>query len=205
MQICNPEIGEYTAACNLQSGRMIIAASVRRKVLVTAVAAGAFVSLYEVTMLDSQHALWGRGREAAEARPPAPGARLTFTATAYCKGLVTRAGVAAQAGVAASDPTLLPLGSIVELNEREERYNGIYSIVDTGPAVQGREIDIYMWSCNEALKFGRRPVRLTVLRLGWDPKATTPSFMQRLLRRPEPARAPESLPAARKPAIPPGA
>jgi 3D (Asp-Asp-Asp) domain-containing protein len=184
---------------------MIIAASVRRKVLVTAVAAGAFVSLYEVTMLDSQHALWGPGREAAEARPPAPGARLTFTATAYCKGLVTRAGVAAQAGVAASDPTLLPLGSIVELNNREERYNGIYSIVDTGPAVQGREIDIYMWSCNEALKFGRRPVRLTVLRLGWDPKATTPSFMERLLRRPEPARAPESLPAPPKPAIPPGA
>jgi 3D (Asp-Asp-Asp) domain-containing protein len=184
---------------------MIIAASVRRKVLVTAVAAGAFVSLYEVTMLDSQHALWGPGREAAEARPPAPGARLTFTATAYCKGLVTRAGVAAQAGVAASDPTLLPLGSIVELNNREERYNGIYSIVDTGPAVQGREIDIYMWSCNEALKFGRRPVRLTVLRLGWDPKATTPSFMERLLRRPEPALAPESLPAPPKPAIPPGA
>ena len=40
-----------------------------------------------------------------------------------------------------------------------------------------------MWSCHEALKFGRRPVRLTVLRLGWNPKATTPSFMDRLFRR----------------------
>jgi hypothetical protein len=55
--------------------------------------------------------------------------------------------------------------------------------MDTGPAIQGREIDLYMWSCNEALAFGRRTVRLTVLRLGWNPKATTPTFMDRLLRR----------------------
>ena len=154
-------------------------------------------------MLDSQHSPWGAGREAVEARPPAPGARLPFTATAYCKGLVTRAGVTAQAGVAASDPTLLPLGSIVELNNDDERYDGIYSVVDTGPAVQGREIDIYMWSCHEALKFGRRPVRLTVLRLGWDPKATTPSFMQRLFRHPEPARAPTPQRSLPPPSIPP--
>ena len=43
-----------------------------------------------------------------------------------------------------------------------------------------------MWSCNEALQFGRRPIRLTVLRLGWNPKATTPSFFDRLFKRPEP-------------------
>lgn len=184
---------------------VIIAASVWRKVLVTAVAAGAFVSLYEVTMLDSQPAFWNPGSDTAQARPPAPGARLAFTATAYCKGQVTRAGVAAQAGVAASDPTLLPLGSIVELNNTDERYDGIYSVVDTGPAVQGREIDIYMWSCHEALKFGRRPVRLTVLRLGWDPKATTPNFMQRLFRRPDPAKAREPLPSSTPPTLPPDA
>jgi hypothetical protein len=29
--------------------------------------------------------------------------------------------------------------------------------MDTGPAVQGREIDIYMWNCGEALDF-RAPV-----------------------------------------------
>ena len=180
---------------------MIIAASLRRKALVTAVAAVSFVSLYEVTMLDS-HAPWGPGA-VIDARPPAPGARLPFTATAYCKGLVTAAGVAAQSGVAASDPTLLPLGSIVELDADNERYDGIYSVVDTGPAVQGREIDIYMWSCHEALKFGRRPVRVTVMRLGWNPKATTPSFMQRLFRRYEPTREPDPLPSRLLPIIPP--
>ncbi len=125
-------------------------------------------------MLDSL-APWGPGA-VIDARPPAPGARLAFTATAYCKGQVTAAGVAAQSGVAASDPTLLPLGSIVELDSDNERYDGIYSIVDTGPAVQGREIDLYMWSCHDALKFGRQEVRLTVLRLGLESKSDDPKL-----------------------------
>ncbi len=44
-----------------------------------------------------------------------------------------------------------------------------------------------MWSCNEALKFGRKPVHITVLRLGWNPHQTTPTFMERIFRRAEPA------------------
>jgi len=180
---------------------MILGASHWRKLLVTAVAAVGFVSLYEVTMLDPQHAPWG-GSSVPDATPPAPGARLAFTATAYCKGLVTAAGVAAQTGVAASDPAMLPLGSIVQVDVSDANYDGIYSIVDTGPAVQGREIDIYMWSCHEALRFGRRPVRVTVLRLGWNPKATTPSFMRRLFRRPDPAPGEAPLPSRPLPILP---
>jgi hypothetical protein len=38
-----------------------------------------------------------------------------------------------------------------------------------------------MWSCYEALDFGRRPIHLTVVRLGWNPKATAPKLMDRLL------------------------
>ena len=100
---------------------------------------------------------------------PAPGARLAFNATAYCKGVTTTSGVAAQTGVAAADPQLLPVGSVVEIDSIEPRYNGIYTIMDTGPSMQGRQVDIYMWSCDEALRFGRRPIRLVVLRLGWNP------------------------------------
>jgi hypothetical protein len=59
-------------------------------------------------------------------------------------------------------------------------------VLDTGPAIQGREVDVYMWSCNEALQFGRKPIHLTVLRLGWNPRATTPSFFDRIFKRPEP-------------------
>ena len=162
----------------------MLARSIRRKLLVSAVAALGFVWLYEVTMLDSQNFPWLRAVGAeATAPPPGVGMKLSFAATAYCKGLVTAAGVAAQSGVAAADPTLLPLGSIVQIDAPESQWDGIYSILDTGPAVQGREVDLYMWSCHEALKFGRRPVHLTVVRLGWNPKATTPSFMDRFFKR----------------------
>src|SRR5687768_17214487 len=160
---------------------MILVGSVRRKVIASLLAAVGFVLLYEATMLDSQNLPWLQpvGAESATTHPSAPGVRMPFRATAYCKGLVTAAGVAAQTGVAAADPSLLPLGSVVQVDAPETKYDGIYSVVDTGPAVQGRLIDIYMWSCHEALKFGRRPVHLTVLRLGWKPHATTQTFMDR--------------------------
>jgi 3D (Asp-Asp-Asp) domain-containing protein len=179
---------------------MILARSLRRKALVTAIAACGFVALYEVTMLDSQNLPWLRPATAESTASPVPGARLSFSATAYCKGLVTSAGVAAQAGVAAADPAVLPIGSVVQIGAPELRYNGIYSILDTGPTVQGRQVDLYMWSCNEALRFGRRPIRLTVLRLGWDPQATAPSLADRLFRRPEASRQPVPLPSRPFPA-----
>jgi 3D (Asp-Asp-Asp) domain-containing protein len=163
---------------------MIIARSLWRKAVVTAVAAGGFVSLYETTTLDSKYAARLVVPHDASALPT-PGARLAFTATAYCKGITTTAGVPVQSGIAASDPALLPVGSVIELDSRQSRYSGIYTVMDTGPAVQGREVDVYMWSCNEALQFGRQPVKVTVLRLGWNPKATTPGFMDRLFTRPE--------------------
>lgn len=164
---------------------MRIAGSLWRKAALTAVAVTAFVGLYEVTMLDSQYAAL---RETTAS--PAPGARLVFTATAYCKGVTTASGVAAQTGVAAADPQLLPVGSVVQVDSNEASHSGIYTVMDTGPSVQGRLIDIYMWNCNEALLFGRRPIHLLVLRLGWNPQATSPTFMGRLFRRAAPVTAP---------------
>ena len=60
--------------------------------------------------------------------------------------------------------------------------------MDTGPKVQGRHLDLYVWSCHEALAFGRRRIEVTVLRLGWDPRASSPSLIDRLFRRREVAR-----------------
>ena len=174
---------------------MLLARSFWWKALVTAIAAVAFVWLFETTMRDSRYVTLPLSLIEAgfdPTAPPAPGARLAFAATAYCKGLVTSSGVSAQSGVTAADSTLLPIGSVIQLDFKEDRYDGIYSVLDTGPEVQGREIDLYMWSCDEALRFGRRPVRMTVLRLGWNPRATTRSFMDRFLRKPE---EPEPLPS----------
>jgi hypothetical protein len=55
--------------------------------------------------------------------------------------------------------------------------------------VQGRLLDLYMWSCKEALAFGRKSIQVTVLRLGWNPQASTPGLIGRLFRRRERARA----------------
>ena len=191
----------HSAIYNLMKAPMIISDSLWRKSIVTVVAVGGFVSLYEVTTLDSKYA--ARQAELRESTAlPSPGARLAFTATAYCKGMTTASGVPAQTGVAASDPSLLPVGSVVqvEIDAQDSKYNGIYTVMDTGPSVRGRQVDIYIWSCTEALEFGRRPVHVTVLRLGWNPRATTPLFMERLLKRPEPVPLPaRPLPAAAPP------
>jgi len=150
---------------------MILARSLRRKAIVTIVAVAGFVSTYEVTILDSKYASHQAQLREATA-DPSPGARLRFSATAYCKGTTTASGVTARRGVVAADPGLLPVGSVIQVESLPSRYNGIYTVMDTGPSVQGRRLDIYMWSCNEALDFGHRPVHLTVLRLGWNPGAT---------------------------------
>lgn len=143
--------------------------------------------LYEVTAQDSRSA--ARLAELREATAvPAPGSRLRFSATAYCKGTTTASGVNVRTGIAAADPRLLPVGSVVQVEQLDERYNGIYTVMDTGPKVQGRTIDVYMWSCYEALEFGRRSIQLTVLRLGWNPQASTPGLIDRVFRQREAAR-----------------
>jgi 3D (Asp-Asp-Asp) domain-containing protein len=162
---------------------MVIARSFWRKAIVTVVAAGLFIALYETRMFDSKFAVLDRlGDDAAK---PGPGDRLTFQATAYCKGITTSSGVAVQTGIAAADPTVLPVGSVVEVDVGSPKYDGIYTVLDTGPSVQGRVLDVYMWSCYEALQFGRKDVRLTILRLGWNPRSTIPSFIDRFFRRPD--------------------
>ena len=163
---------------------MLLSRSLGRKIVATGTAAVAFAFLYEVTILDSRYA--ARQAELREATAvPSPGTRLRFTATAYCRGTTTASGVNVRNGIAAADPDLLPVGSVIQVERLGDRYNGIYTVMDTGPAVQGRHIDIYMWSCNEALELGRRLIAINVLRLGWNPKASTPTLIDRLFRQRE--------------------
>lgn len=158
------------------------------------VAVLAFVLLYESRMLDSTTTAWqamfGPDEQASA------GTKLDFSATAYCKGTTTASGVRVRTGVAAADPKLLPVGSVVNVAAGDSKYDGVYTVMDTGPAVQGRQLDIYMWSCHEALAFGRKRVQVTVLRLGWDPTASSPTLIDRLFRGREAARRRTPPPAA---------
>jgi 3D (Asp-Asp-Asp) domain-containing protein len=161
---------------------MVLSRSLWRKLLVTAVAAIAFVLIYETVGIDFRvlHLTGGSAPPLPKSAIPKTalpaGTRANFVATAYCKGETTAAGVPPQAGIAAADPDLLPVGSVVHIDDGLEAYRGIYTVLDTGPKVQGPHVDLYIWSCFEALAFGKRDVTLTVLRLGWNPKNTAPGI-----------------------------
>ena len=166
---------------------MLIARSLWRKLLATFGVVAGIVLLAQVTVLDSRFALGRIITGDVEPEPPL-GTKLQFNATAYCKGRTTASGVVVRSGIAAADPDLLPVGSVVQVDAPGDRHDGVYTIMDTGPKVQGRKLDLYMWSCHEALAFGRRPISVTVLRLGWNPQASTPGLVERLFRRREAAK-----------------
>ncbi len=159
---------------------MRISHSLWRKLIVTLVAAVGFVLLYQATILDSRYA----ARQALlreEVAEPSPGVRLQFAASAYCKGEVTASGLAPRTGIAAADPEVLPVGSIVQVSRAGTKYDGIYTVMDTGPVVVGRKLDLYVWNCDEAVRFGLKPVHLFVLRLGWNPHASGSSLLDMLM------------------------
>jgi 3D (Asp-Asp-Asp) domain-containing protein len=162
---------------------MFLNRSTGRKFLVTIVGALFFAALYEVTVMDSRFAARQPDNELTAA--PTQGARLRFTATGYCRGTTTASGVNVRSGIAAADPDLLPVGSVVQIDKLPDRYNGVYTVMDTGPKVHGRQLDIYIWNCDEALQLGRRSMVITVLRMGWNPRNSTPRLVDRLFRQRE--------------------
>jgi 3D (Asp-Asp-Asp) domain-containing protein len=85
-----------------------------------------------------------------------------FKATAYSLRGRTRSGVYVRRGVIAADPRVLPLGTVVQLRAGNN-YSGVYTVHDTGGAIKGRIIDIWMPSSREARRFGRQRVKLVVL------------------------------------------
>ena len=87
--------------------------------------------------------------------------RGSFTATAYCLQGRTALGHGVRRGIIAADPRVLRLGSRVNLGAGA--YSGQYLVSDTGGAVRGRRIDIWVPSCAEARRFGRRTVTIGVL------------------------------------------
>jgi 3D (Asp-Asp-Asp) domain-containing protein len=84
-----------------------------------------------------------------------------YVATAYSLRGKTASGKYVSQGIIAADPRILPLGSRVRLEAGA--WSGEYLVADTGGAIRGRKIDIWTPSSREAMRFGRRKVKLTVL------------------------------------------
>lgn len=84
----------------------------------------------------------------------------SFVATAYCLRGRTAMGHPVRSGLIAADPRVLKLGSRVQLSGIAA---GNYLVSDTGGDIKGKRIDIWMASCADARRFGRRSVNVTLL------------------------------------------
>jgi 3D (Asp-Asp-Asp) domain-containing protein len=91
-----------------------------------------------------------------------------FNATAYSLYGITRSGVYVRRGVIAADPRVIPLGSVVQISAGN--YSGVYTVLDTGRLIKGKIVDLWMPSYNEAKNFGRRQVKVRILRRGYKRK-----------------------------------
>lgn len=95
---------------------------------------------------------------------------MVVTATAYCNSPIcinvakwndgiTATGTVAGMQTIAVDPKTIPLGSIVYIEGM-----GWYKAEDTGGAIKGKKIDIFMGDIKKARGFGKKKVRVKVYR-----------------------------------------
>ena len=95
----------------------------------------------------------------------APKAPEQFQATAYCVTGITKSGVVVAPGHVAADPKVIPLGSMIYVDS--PLMGGIYQVLDTGRLIKGKIIDIYIPNYERCMEFGRRMVKIKVLRYGF--------------------------------------
>jgi 3D (Asp-Asp-Asp) domain-containing protein len=119
----------------------------------------------------------------------------TYTATAYSLRGRTASGMPVGRGLIAADPSVLPLGTRVRVEAGS--LSGEYLVADTGGSVKGRRIDIWTPTTREALQFGRRAVKLTVLSFGGKRRAKSAAVRPRRVNA-TPATTPIFQPADRQ-------
>ena len=92
------------------------------------------------------------------------GPAASFQATAYALRGRTASGAYVRRGVIAADPRVIPIGSVVQIIT--PGYSGVYTVHDTGRLIKGKIVDVCLPSTREARTFGRRSIKLHVLRWG---------------------------------------
>ena len=100
-----------------------------------------------------------------------------YTATAYSQSGITASGVVTARHIVAADPDVLPIGSRIKI-KHAGRYSGEYVVADTGRKIEGRRLDIYMPNTEKCLKFGKKQVKVRVIKVGDGTKATTAQAQQ---------------------------
>lgn len=85
---------------------------------------------------------------------------MSVTATAYTGGGTTSTGTKARWGVIAVDPNVIPYGTRVYIPKLKQTFVA----QDTGSAIKGNKIDIYMDSKSQAINWGRKNITLYILK-----------------------------------------
>lgn len=81
-----------------------------------------------------------------------------FRASAYSLRGKTASGERVRHGIIAADPHVLRLGTKVHIEGM-----GVFVVKDTGGAIKGNRIDIWMPVRANAIKFGKKNVQIIVL------------------------------------------
>jgi 3D (Asp-Asp-Asp) domain-containing protein len=78
---------------------------------------------------------------------------ITFTETKVAEGRTV-----------AVDPNIIPLGSLLYIESESPLVGGFYVAEDTGSAIKGNRVDIYMESKERAFRFGEQDVEVTIMK-----------------------------------------
>ena len=89
---------------------------------------------------------------------------ITCSASAYSIKGTTASGIPSQVGAVAVDPSVIPLGTrlYIECADGTWTYGNAVA-ADTGGAIKGNKVDLYMETYQEAIKFGRRNAKVYIL------------------------------------------
>lgn len=93
---------------------------------------------------------------------------ISVVATAYCNtsdgGQITATGTKTGFGIVAVDPRVIPLGTKLYITSADGSYVYGYCVAgDTGGAIKGNRVDLFLGSESECRAFGRRPMQVYIL------------------------------------------
>ena len=77
----------------------------------------------------------------------------------------TASGEMVRRGIVAVDTDVIPMHSLIRI-EGAGDLSGVYEVKDTGGAIKGIRVDIYVPTKHEAYKFGKRDIKVFILREG---------------------------------------
>ena len=95
---------------------------------------------------------------------------VTVSVTASCIRGKTQSGTPNDESSVAADVRVFPLGSRLHVDFVDDAQDGTYTVRDTGGAIKGNRLDIFLADCAAAKRFGRQKATVRVMERGQAPK-----------------------------------